>query len=75
MDLTNEKVAETSVDLRVGNVDHILVDVKVDLKQRNQRLNLKFQFSLLDHSCNCKYSHDKNTVQIAVCFIFKWFSI
>jgi len=35
-DLTNEEVAVTPSHLRVRDVDHVLVDVKVDLGRRLQ---------------------------------------
>jgi len=35
-DLTNEEVAVTSSHFRVRDVDHVLVDVKVDLGRRLQ---------------------------------------
>ena len=35
VDLPDEEVAVPTVNLRVGDVDHVLVDVKVDLKNKN----------------------------------------
>ena len=48
MDLTNEEVAVTSVNLCVGNVDHVLVDVKINL-----RFGLKFPLK-----CGCAFRPD-----------------
>ena len=39
VDLPDEEVAEASVDLRVGDVDHVLVDVKIDLKREREQFN------------------------------------
>ena len=46
MDLSNEKVAESTVDFGVGDVDHVLVDVKVNLKQKNKIVKIKISYEI-----------------------------
>jgi len=35
VDLADKEVAVTAVDLRVGDVDHVLVDVEIHLLERD----------------------------------------